>query len=198
MTTQELSLAISDFMEFSLVKRVNFDDNELEVLKKHIKVTEYKKKEKILNIGDKETSFRFVRQGLVRQFYVFNNKEINVQFAGRQDIVCSYFSYMSHEASEYCIEALEPTYIYTFSREDMDKMMIQGLKFIEFGKGITAYMCKQKATREKSLLNYDAFGRLQHFMNLQSDLFLRLPQIYIASYLNIQPETFSTLKRRLK
>ena len=48
------------------------------------------------------------------------------------------------------------------------------------------------------LLNYDAFGRLQHFRNSKPELFLRLPQTYIASYLNISPETFSLLKKKLK
>jgi CRP-like cAMP-binding protein len=198
MAALEPEISFLDFMSIPLIKEVNFDEKEFDILKKCIKVVQYKKKEKILKAGEEEISCRFVQQGLLRQYYIFNGKEINIQFGSKNDIVCSYFSYMSHGTSEYFIEAAEPSTVFVFERKDMDSMMTQGFNFIELEKKITAYMCRQKSIREKALLNYDALGRLQYFMNTQSDLFLRLPQIYIASYLNIQPETFSALKKKLK
>ena len=134
----------------------------------------------------------------MRQYYIFNGKEINTQFASADDIVCSYASYMAHEPSEYFIEAVEPTSTFTMSRKAMDTMMMHSPRFIEFGKKISANMCKEKSLREMELLNYDALGRLQNFINAKPDYFLKLPQIYIASYLNIKPETFSVLKKKLK
>ena len=72
------------------------------------------------------------------------------------------------------------------------------IKFLQFGKKISATITRQKESREMELLNYDALGRLQHFTDSKPDLFLRLPQTYIASYLNVSPETFSTLKKKLR
>ena len=54
-----------------------------------------------------------------------------------------------------------------------------------------------KEQREKELLMNDAPARLRHFINSRPGLIEKLTQIQIASYLNIQPETFSKLKKKL-
>ena len=105
---------------------------------------------------------------------------------------------MSNQPTEYYIEAVEETLLFSFEREEMDTIMTKSIKFIVFGRKIAAHIYLQKSLREKELLNYDALGRLQHFLDTRPELFLRLPQKYIASHLNIQPETFSALKKKLK
>jgi CRP-like cAMP-binding protein len=186
------------FEQIPLVKQIEFTAKELAVFEKYVIVEKFDKKKKILQPGEEESFFRVVQKGLIREYYIFNKREINTQFAEKDDIVCSYTSYMSHQPSEYCIEAVEPSTVFSIKREGMDQIMTSGLKYIQFGKKISAIISLQKSTREMELLNYDAFGRLQHFRNIKPDLFLRLPQTYIASYLNISPETFSSLKKKLK
>jgi CRP-like cAMP-binding protein len=185
------------FYEIPLIKECSFTPGELTTFKKFVHAERFDKKDKILISGEEDSKFRFIQKGLVRQYYVFNKREINVQFSGVNDIVVAFASYMAHQPSDYFIEALEPTVLFSIQRDDMDFMMSMGPNFINFGKRISATLCNQKSLREKELLNYDALGRLQNFINTKPELFLRLPQIYIASYLNIQPETFSALKKKL-
>jgi CRP-like cAMP-binding protein len=186
------------FYEIPLVKQIGFTKAELAVFENYVTLKKFEKKKKILNFGEEETYFRLVQKGLIREYYVLNTREINTQFAVKNDIACSYTSYMSNQPSEYCLEAVEPTTVFSLKREWVDLMMTNGLNFLEFGKKISATLTRQKELREMELLNYDALGRLQHFMDTKPDLFLLLPQTYIASYLNISPETFSTLKKKLK
>lgn len=186
------------FSEIPIIKQAGFTPGEIAFFEKYLRLERFDKKEKILDIGQEELAFRLVQKGLAREYYIFNNREINTQFASKDDIVCSYTSYMEGTPSEYRIEAVEPTISFSILRSGMDQIMTNGLKFIALGKKISAVISRQKSVREMELLNYDALGRLQHFMNTKPDLFLRLPQVYIASYLNISPETFSTLKRKLK
>jgi CRP-like cAMP-binding protein len=186
------------FGQIPIVKEIGFTPNELSVFEQYVTLKKFDKKEKILCIGEEESSFRMVQKGLIREYYIFNNQEINIQFAEKDNIVCSYSSYMSNQPSAYCIEAVEPSVVFSIKREWMDLVMTKGLKFLQFGKKISATITRQKELREMELLNYDALGRLQHFRDSKPDLFLRLPQTYIASYLNLSPETFSTLKKKLR
>lgn len=189
---------LTEFSKIPLVKQIGFTARELEVFEQYLQLEKFGKKQKILSIGEEEKVFRLVQKGLVREYYLFNNREINTQFASKDDIVCSYVSYMEGQPSLYSIEPVEPTILFAIKREWLDLIMTHGLKFIAFGKKISAVISRQKSMREMELLNYDALGRLQHFIDTNPDLFLRLPQVYIASYLNISPETFSNLKRKLK
>lgn len=194
----EPNIDFKHFFEIPLIANCNFTPHEQSIFKNYVTIERFSKKEKILKIGEEDNKFRFIYKGLVRQYYVFNEKEINIQFSCPIDnIVVAFASYMGHQPSDYFIEALEPTTLFSITRDNMDHLMSHGPNFINFGKSISATLCTQKSLREKELLNYDALGRLQNFMNTKPELFLRLPQIYIASYLNIQPETFSTLKKKL-
>jgi CRP-like cAMP-binding protein len=197
MKPTEVSIDFKQFYEIPLIAKCVFSPHELSVLKNYVTIERFGKKEKILNPGEEDDKFRFVQKGLVRQYYIYNGREINVQFSAINDIVVVFTSYMAHQPSDYFIEALEPSVLFSIKRDDMDYMMTQGINFVNFGKKISATLCTQKSLREKELLNFDALGRLQNFINMHPDLFLRLPQIYIASYLNIQPETFSALKKKL-
>jgi hypothetical protein len=189
---------LSMFSEVPMVRDIGFTNVEIEMFKKYIIFQEFKKKEKLLEIGKEECFFRIIYEGLSREYYEFNNREINTQFATQFNIACSYASYMNGHLSNYCIEAVEPTIVFSIRKEWMDLIMVNGRNFIEFGKKISSAVYGQKSQREMELLNYDALGRLQHFTDDHSALFLRLPQTYIASYLNISPETFSSLKKKLK
>lgn len=192
-----VNIDFKHFYEIPLIAECNFSPHELAVFKNCVTIERFGKKEKVLNAGEEDNKFRFIHKGLVRQYYTFKEKEINVQFSDVNDVVVAFASFMGHQPSDYFIEALEPTELFSITRENMDYLMSQGPNFVSFGKKISATLCTQKSLREKELLNYDALGRLQNFMNTMPDLFLRLPQIYIASYLNIQPETFSALKKKL-
>jgi CRP-like cAMP-binding protein len=184
--------------ELPLLGSIPFNAQEKIGLYNYVKVRPFKKKEKILEVGEKDTHFNFVHKGLARQYYVFNKHEINTQFATKDDMLCSGYSYFSRTASEYFIEAVEPTTLLSISLEDMDTILMSSENFLKWGRLLVNQILFYKELREKELLNYDALNRLKHFMETKPDLFLRLPQIYIASYLNIQPETFSKLKSSIK
>jgi CRP-like cAMP-binding protein len=186
------------FFRIPLVAEMDFNRDELDILKQVVQIKEYAKKEKILLPDSKETTFRFVKSGIIRQFYVYKNREINVQFASVNDIVCSYASYMFDGESGYYIESVNEATVFAFDRSSMDKIVITNPKFLAFGKRIAAEVCEFKSLREKELLNYSGIERLRHFIENQSELFLSLPQTYIASYLNVTPETFSALKRKMR
>jgi CRP-like cAMP-binding protein len=198
MAYTETDKEFDQFSQIPLVAEMNFNRDELGILMQVVQVKGYAKKEKILLPDNKEITFRFVKSGIIRQFYVYKNRQINVQFAVVNDIVCSYASYMFDGESGYYIESVNEASVFAFDRSSMDTIVLTNPKFLAFGKRIAAEVCEFKSLREKELLNYSGIERLRHFIENQSQLFLSLPQTYIASYLNVTPETFSALKRKMR
>jgi CRP-like cAMP-binding protein len=187
----------TNLYEVPFLKEINFSKEELLLFDRFLKVEAVQKGTYLLHAGEEETHFRFLNRGLVRQFYIHNGKEINTGFSQKNEIVCSFASYTSHKPSQYFVEVLEHSVLLSFHRNDMDYIVSQGLKYTQFGKRLMSELCRQKEQREMDLLNYDALGRLQYFLDTKPELFLKLPQTYIASYLNIKPETLSALKKKL-
>jgi CRP-like cAMP-binding protein len=183
--------------DIPFLRAINFTPVEMEIFEQNLQIKNFRKGELILSAGEEENEFRFVHKGLVRKYFVHEGREINTRFITEGGIVCVFSSYSSHTASPYFIEAMENTVLLCFKREDMDHILIQGPKYIQFGISLMNHLILQKEQRERDLLSHDALGRLQHFLDTQPGLFLKLPQTYIASYLNIRPETLSALKRKL-
>jgi CRP-like cAMP-binding protein len=191
-------MALYPDYELPLLKAVTFSEKEKLMIYRYLKVRHFKKKEKILQQGDVESYFNFLHKGLTRQFYFHNNREINTQFTVKDDIVCSAYSYFSRTPSVYSIEAVEPTTLLSFEINDLEFVLAQGPNFIQWGRLLVNQLLFYKEEREKELLTYDAANRLQHFIDSKPELFSKLSQVHIASYLNIQPETFSKLKSSIQ
>jgi CRP/FNR family transcriptional regulator, anaerobic regulatory protein len=187
------------FAELPLIKAMNFTAEELQKLTKEMKWQQYKKGAVLLQANEEENHIRFIQKGVIRQYYIHQGKEYNTQFSACCDVVCSVASYMTQEPSQYAIEAVEPTTAFSFEREAMNRVVLSGgLRMMEFGRKIFSIIFNEKALRERELVNDDALARLQNFLTNKPNLFAALPQKHIASYLNITPETFSNLKRKLK
>jgi CRP-like cAMP-binding protein len=183
-----LSSALNDY--------VNFTYEEITMLQKVTAVRHFKKKEIILAFGEKETYISCVAKGLVRKHIMCGERSISTEFAAEGGVVCSNSSFGNKLPSEYCIEAIEPTTLISFTLEALEWLYKQSPVFFEFGKIIVAHSLLKCEEREIMLMKYDAQKRFNYFMETKTGLFLRLPQNMIASYLNIQPETFSKLKRQ--
>jgi CRP-like cAMP-binding protein len=182
----------------TFIEQVKFTDTEKELLYNYAQVRICKRNERISSENSIESFFSFVIKGLFVKFLQQGDKKINTQFATNGDILCATHSYFAGTPSSYCIDALEESTIVYFSKKDMDYLFSQGENFTALGGLIMAQLFLQFEEREKGLLLMDAAARLKYFMDTKPALVSKLTQVQIASYLNIQPETFSKLKKGYK
>ena len=69
---------------------------------------------------------------------------------------------------------------------------------LRLGRLIITDLYLQKEQWEQDHICFDVKQRFMKFVQQHPDLLQRVPQKYIASYLNIKPETLSRLKHHLK
>jgi CRP-like cAMP-binding protein len=124
--------------------------------------------------------------------------ELITNIAKEGELVSSSASFLSATPSHYHIETLEPTTLLSLTREDLDEIYQKSVRIERLGRLLTTQFVMQKEEWEHECMRLDTRERFTRFMERNPDLVMRVPQKYLASYLNMKPETFSRLKNQLR
>ncbi len=177
---------------------IELTDEEINQLAGIAEIRTYDKKMKLVELGENEQYFNFILKGLARKFFYKGNEEIITQLAREGELISSSVSFLSGERSAYIVETIEPTTFISFSRENIEKLYASAAKWQRLGRLIITDLFLQKESWDLERILYTTQERFVRFLSTNSILFQRVPQKYLASYLNIQPETFSRLKHLLR
>lgn len=181
-----------------LSKYVEIGPGEFSLLEPMLEVRNYDKKIKLIDIGEEEQYLNFVVKGLARKFFYKGREEIITQIAKEGELISSSVSFLSGAPSTYVVDTIEPTIFVSLSRQRVQELYAIHSKWQRAGRLIITDLLIQKEFWELDRLKYTTKERFVRFLTSNRDLFQRVPQKYLASYLNIQPETFSRLKHFLR
>ena len=163
-----------------------------------IKVRRYDKKEYIIQAGEVEEYFNFVIKGLVRKFYKKGHQEINTQISTEGQIIMSQQSFLGRQPSEYYIETIESSIIVSIKYENLEELYNKSKKMERLGRLVVTYMMAISDSWQMQMIKMSPRERFLNFVMKNPELMQRVPQKYLASYLNIKPETFSRFKHLLR
>ncbi len=186
--------ALQDYLG-RFVELTEDDLNELVAL---AEIRTYDKKVRLVDLGEREGYLNFIYRGLARKFFMKKDEEIITQLASEGELISSSISFFSGDESYYIVETIEPTTFISFSRASIETLYAKDRKWQRLGRLIITDLFLQKELWEQERILYTTQERFVRFLQNHSRLFQRVPQKYLASYLNIQPETFSRLKHVLK
>ncbi len=177
---------------------VALTNEEFTFLAEKIVVRSFDRKQQIVLVGDVEQYLNFIVKGLVRMYFYRGKTEVITNIAKEGQLVSSSASFLSGAPSSYFIETLEPSLLLSLTREDLDKVFQQSTKIEKLGRLMTTQFVLQKEEWELECMRLDTRERFLRFVENNPDLMQRVPQKYLASYLNMKPETFSRLKQLLR
>jgi CRP-like cAMP-binding protein len=189
---------IRQFFDY-LNKFVSIDEAEFNaVIQPRIQLRRFKKKEIITQAGVVENYLNYVSSGLVRKYCRKGDEEIITQISREDQMIHSQESFYSQQPSEYYVEAIEPTILLSVSRQDLDEIFATNANMERMGRKIVTFVLVLTERWQMSLLKMSPRERFVSFVQSNPELMQRTPQKYLASLLNIQPETFSRFKHLLK
>ena len=162
------------------------------------KVRRFGKKEIITKAGEIENYFNFIVKGLARKYYKKNHHEINTQISFEGQMLLSQESFHSRQPSDYFIETIEPTTVVSISYDDAEKMFASSQRMEHLGRLIVTYSMVIKDRWQIQLVKMTPRERFLNFVTKNPELMQRVPQKFLASYLNIKPETFSRFKHLIR
>ncbi len=163
-----------------------------------IKVREFGKKQLIIKAGEIENYINFISKGLIRKYYLHDNEERIVQLAIEGHLVSSQESLYTHTPSEYYIETIEPTTLVSIANDDLEKMYAKSHNMERLGRLIAIHTMVLIDKRQMSIVRQEPRERFLNFVENYPEIIQRVPQKYLASFLNIKPETFSRFKHLIR
>ena len=158
----------------------------------------FEKKEIVSQAGEVEEYLNFIVHGLVRKYYLQDNDEVNTQISHEGHLIHAQESFHSRKPSEYFVETLEPTTFISVTYDDLEKLYSQHIKLERLGRLVITYTMVQKDRWQMQMIKMPPRERFLFFVERHPDLLQRVPQKHLASFLNIQPETFSRFKHLVK
>jgi len=164
----------------------------------YIEIREYDKKVKVTKEGEVERYFNIIARGLVRKYIPLKKGEQTIQLAVEGHMISSELSFFYRTPSTSVVETIEPTVLLSISYESLEQLYHQHPKFERLGRLIITDLFVRKDHRFFDQLRKNTRERFLEYIKTHSHMLQRVPQKYIASYLNIKPETFSRLKHLMR
>ena len=158
----------------------------------------FEKKEIVSREGEVEEYLNFIVHGLVRKYYLQDNDEVNTQISHEGHLIHAQESFHSRKPSEYFVETVEPTTFVSVTYDDLEKLYSRHIKLERLGRLVITYTMVQKDRWQMQMIKMPPRERFLFFVERHPDLLQRVPQKHLASFLNIQPETFSRFKHLVK
>ena len=168
--------------------------DELDMLESILVPMKFAKNEFILREGEISTNIFWIVKGLVRQFYFKNDKELTEYMATENNVVMCIESLFREQPTKLQIKALEPTILIALPKADLEAVAM---------KSVNIQILYRKILEESLILSQhhadmlrfeSAQDRYQKLVKNQPQLVLRAPLVYIASYLQMTPETLSRVR----
>mgnify|MGYP004458745715 FL=1 len=168
--------------------------DELDILESIIVPQKYAKGEMILKEGDICRQFLYIDKGLVRQFYFKHGKEVTEHLGQEQTLVMCIESLFKEEPTKLQVEALEPTTVYALPKADLERVAMHNVNIqILYRKILEESLITSQIHAD--LVRFEtAQDRYKKLCKLCPQVVLRAPLVYIASYLQMTPETLSRVR----
>lgn len=163
-----------------------------------IRIRQFPKKTLVTRAGEVEDYFNFILKGLARKYFKKGKEEINTQISFEGHILHAQESFHSRTPSEYFIETIEPTTFLSIQYDDLEKLYASQPKMEHLARLIITHTMVIKDRWQMKMIRLAPRERFLDFVTHNPELMQRVPQKYLASFLNIKPETFSRFKHMLR
>lgn len=152
----------------------------------------------LLRQGKISKDIAFIEYGLFRQYYINDEgMEITTCFCKENSITTSYKSLITQQESEINIQAVEESKLTILSLESLKKLLKTDLFWEQFGRFAAENEFIISESHNRFLKDLSATNRYLKIVNNDKELLQRVPLKYLASYLQISPETLSRVRNKI-
>lgn len=168
--------------------------DELDTLESILVPMKFTKGQIILAEGEVCRNIMYIAKGLVRQFYFKKEKEVTEHMSVEGGMVMCIESLFKEEPTQLQVEALEPTIIYSLPKQRLEEVALHNVNIQILYRKILEESLIQSQIHADLVRFETAQDRYKRLCKLAPQVVLRAPLVYIASYLQMTPETLSRVR----
>jgi CRP-like cAMP-binding protein len=158
----------------------------------------YKRKELLTSAGDVEKYLYFVIDGVQRAFSLEGEKDATIVFTYAGNFSGVLDSFLLQTPSPWYLETLTHSELLRMSFTDFNRLTLQYPLVERWVRLSTAAALAGVLERQKELLCFTAEQKFRQLLTRSPQVLQLIPHKYLASYLGIDPATFSKLLSTVK
>jgi len=188
-----ISPIINHFSNYLPLNDLEAKELELRLIEKSVRRRQF-----ILQEGDMCKVYTFVVNGCFKMYKIDSQgREHNLQFAIENEWIADIGSFHSEKPSELYIEAIEQSRILQIAKPDLLHLYANHPKFDRNFRVIieNAFIDLQKRVLQN--ISSTAEARYLDFLDRFPNLFNRISNVQIASYLGVTPEFLSKIRKNI-
>ena len=168
--------------------------DELDILESILVPMKFARGETVVNEGEVCDAIYYVERVLFREYYYKNNKEVTEYLAVDGNVFMCIESLFQNEPSKLIVEALEPSVVYALPKDRLEEVALHNVNIqILYRKILEESLIISQ--RRADLLRFEsAKDRYRKLCKLNPKVIMKAPLVYIASYLQMTPETLSRVR----
>ena len=191
---KELNNTTRDIARELARKYSTMTHDELDILESVLVPMKFAKGEIILKEGDVCEHIYYVERGLTRQFYFKNGKELTEHIGVEHSIVMCIESLFKEKPTYLQLEALEPTLVYAMPKHRLEEVALHNVNIQILYRKILEESLIISQVHADMLRFETAQDRYLTLWKPSPQVVLRAPLVYVASYLQMTPETLSRVR----
>jgi len=184
---------MSPFMNF-LDHLTPLDERTKNLVERSVRKRKAKKRELLQQAGTVCKQFHFIEKGVARVYYYKDDKEVTAWFAFEGMIVSCIDSLFTGNLTNYYIEMLEDSVLYTVQYDIIEKSFLDYPMLERLGRILITDNYLLLDQRVRLIVSHTAEERYNLLLQQAPQALQRIPLNYIASYLNISQETLSRIR----
>jgi len=175
----------------------NYNKEVIEAALPYLSERKLKPGEYFLSAGNVCKNIAFVKEGLLRLFYNYNGKEITNCFCKENTLTTSSTSLFRQLESDIAIQAIENTELITLSYHGIQQLYQDHPFWQQLGRLATENELVNSECHSRFLKDLTAKERYLQVLEKEKEWLQRVPLKYLASYLQIEPESLSRIRNEI-
>ena len=163
-------------------------------------VTKQYKKGEVMNVQNKlGGDLAFIIKGLIRVYYIEpkTGKEINLFFFQDNQFIFSFLIFSGEDESNYFVETMEECELIQINRKNLSHLYKTSHQWEHFGRLLAEEYYRGSNARSESFIFMSPEERYLELIKTFPTIFQRTSLMNIASYLGIESQSLSRIRKRL-
>ena len=156
----------------------------------------YEKNDIIVRQGSICRNFYFINKGLIKLFFLNEDKEFIMRFFAEEHVFTVLNSFLKQDYSPYSALALEPTSVSYLSYDSLEKLTKEHHCMETVFRHILSMAIFNMMERVKEMLEEDGLKRYHNFLTTHNYLMQRINLGDLASYIGITQVSLSRIRAK--
>ena len=180
-----------------LNKYVPLSKEEAKYLRVHLPVKTFDKGDYLLRQGTVSNAFFYIIKGCVRLFYEVGEEERTAFFYTETQFVSSYESFTRQVPARHNVQCIEETTVAIVPHDQTYKIPENFPKFEVISRILQE---EELIIYQNIIASFITLSPEQRYLKLleeQPELFQRIPQHHLATYIGVKAESLSRIRKRI-